>query len=381
MTLSYRDWNEYADMLADSFAARGLGSGDVVAVRCRNRIEWAVIAIACAKIDARLLTLDTDMTARALRDRIIASDISAIIIGDVAPIRFAPALEGLQLRLRASMDGAFPGFYNFWDLFPPVAQPRFGRAQPSLLAWTAGAAGAPLPVGLPPRRSAAASISRPPVPETGASLITVPLHRVWGPVQFWAALSAGRAIALMRHFDAAVALEDIRRHRITHWSSLPETFLELRRLGTTAVREADTSSLQELIIGGAPGPWTLKSWLSDVFGPIVSEAYGATETGLIATMPVIRHRDKPGSCGRPIRGVSVEIRDAAGQRVPAGELGEIWARTPRTIECDLPIASPRVRRDADGYIATGDAGRMDDDGFIYITGKSAVVEQEVRHAG
>ncbi len=249
--LTYREWNEYADLLADAFAARELGSGDVIAVRCRNRIEWAVIALACAKIDARLLTLDPDLAPRALRERIIASGASAVIVGDAAPVRIAPALEGLSLRLRATMDGAFPGFFNFWDLFPPVAQPRFGRTQPSLLAWTAGSAGNALPVGLPPRRAAPASISRPPVPETGVSLITVPLHRVWGPVQFWAALVSGRAVALMRTFDPASALDTIRHRRITHWSALPETFSALQQLGADAIRAADTSSLQELEIGAA----------------------------------------------------------------------------------------------------------------------------------
>ncbi|MFT3725701.1 MAG: AMP-binding protein [Hyphomonadaceae bacterium] len=379
--LTYRDWNEYADMLADAFAGRGLHAGEVVAVRCRNRIEWAVIALACAKIDARLLTLDSELTTSALRERIITSGASAVIVGDMAPVRIAPALDGMPLKLRATMDGAYPGFYNFWDLFPPVAQPRFGRAQPSLLAWTAGKTGRPLPVGVPPRRAAPASMSRPPVPETGVSLMTVPMHKVWGPVQFWNALVAGRAVALMRSFDPAAALKIIAHRHVTHWSALPETFLELRRLGTTRVRTADTSSLQEVIIGGAPGPWTLKAWLRDVFGSIVSEAYGSTETGLIATMPIDMQVARPGSCGRPIRGVSVEIRDARGQRLPPDSVGEIWARSPRSLECDLPLASQRTRRDEDGFVATGDEGRIDTDGFIYITGKSDLSGSAMRHAG
>jgi fatty-acyl-CoA synthase len=380
--LTYRDWNEYADMLADAFAGRGLREGDVLAVRCRNRIEWAVIALACAKIDARLLTLDPDLTTSGLRERIIASGASAVIVGDMAPVRIAPALDGMLLKLRATMDGAYPGFYNFWDLFPPVAQPRFGRAQPSLIAWTAGKTGRPLPVGVPPRRAAPASMSRPPVPETGVSLMTVPMHKVWGPVQFWNALVAGRAVALMRSFDPVATLKIIARRRVTHWSALPETFLELRRLGTTRVRAADTSSLQEVTIGGAPGPWTLKAWLADVFGSIVSEAYGATETGLIATMPIDMQVTRPGSCGRPIRGVSVDVRDAQGHSLPPGAIGEIWARTPRSLECDLSFTSPRTRRDNDGYIATGDAGRVDADGFIYLLGRSSTQPQaDIRQAG
>jgi len=380
--LTYHEWNEYADMLAEALAGRGLGLNDVVAVRCRNRIEWAVIAMACSKIGARLLTLDAQLTPRTLRERLIESHAGAFIVGDVEPARIAPALEGLPLRLRATMDHASPGFFNFWDLFPPIARPRFGAAQPSLLAWTSGATGRALPIGLPPRRAAPASISRSPAPETGTSLITVPMHRVWGPVQFWAALIAGRSIALSHSHDASGALDMISRRQITHWSAMPETFDELRKLGAEAVRQAHTSSLRELVIGGAPAATDLKEWLAGLFGPILSEAYGSTETGLISTIQVAHQTDKPGSCGRPIRGVSVEIRDSSGRRLPAGAAGEIWARTPQTIECDLPLFARLVRRDEDGFIATGDVGRVDDDGFIYITGRATGRSPaDMRHAG
>jgi len=368
MALSYREWNEYADMLADAFAGRGLGMDDVVAVRCRNRIEWAVIALACAKIDARLLTLDPDLPNAAIRQRLIAGRADAIVVGDVAPVRIAPALDGLTFRLRTSMDAAYPGFYNFWDLFPPVAQPRFGRVQPSLLAFTPGVGDGI--VALPRRRAAPASISRPAVPESGVSLITVPMHRTWGCTQFWQALTAGRAIAFMRAFNAAEALETIRARGVSHWCALPETFLELKRHTGDDVGKADLSTLKEVVVGGAHAPWALKTWLAEQFGPIVSEAYGSTQAGVISTLPAECFVAKRGSCGRPIRGAAVEIRDAHGQRLPAGAVGEIWVRTPRTLECELAGEARQVRRDEQGFVATGDAGRVDHEGFLYLTGKA-----------
>lgn len=355
-------------MLADGFVSRGLGLDDVIAVRCRNRMEWAVIALACAKIEARLLTLDADLPANILRERLIASRAAAIIIGDTAPMRINHALEGLSFRLRASMDGVFPGFFNFWDLFPPVAQPRFGRTQPSMLAWTAGPEA--LAVALPRRRTAPAAVSRPPSPDDGVSLITVPLHRTWGSGQFWTALSAGRAIALMRSFNAADALSLIARRRVTHWCAYPETFAELHRFGADAIGAANTASLRDVVIGGAPVPMMLRAWLVDVFGPIVSEAYGSTETGVISSLPAANFVARRGSSGRPIRGAAVEIRDADGRALPAGAVGEVWARTQRTLECEIGGGARRYRRDADGFVATGDAGLIDTDGFLYLKGRS-----------
>lgn len=365
--LTYREWNEYADMLADAFVGRGIGADDVVAVRCRNRLEWAVIALACSKIDARLLTLDPKLAPRMLRERLIVSGAVAVIVGDIAPSRLSPALEGLPFKLRATMDTVSLGFYNFWDLFPPVAQPRFGRATPSLLAWTSGAAGRALQIGLPYRRSVPASKSRPPVAEHGNSLITIPLHRIWGPVQFWAALAAGRTISLLSTTDAVSTLAFIRKRRITHWSALPESFQQMRELGAEAVRKADTSSLRELEIGGAPATADLKAWVADLFAPILSEAYGSTEAGRISTISFAGKIERPGSCGRPADGVTVEVRDRAGRTLPAGAIGEIWARTPRTLENnEHALVAQRMLRDTDGFVATGDTGRLDEDGYIYL---------------
>jgi long-subunit acyl-CoA synthetase (AMP-forming) len=72
----------------------------------------------------------------------------------------------------------------------------------------------------------------------------------------------------------------------------------------------------------------------------------------------------------------VEIRDGEGCRLPPNATGEIWARTPRSLNCEV---GPNTRRDADGFVATADVGRLDDDGFLYITGRAAA--QETRAAG
>ncbi len=365
--LSYGEWNEYSDMLADALAGRGLGFDDVIAVRCRNRIEWAVIAVAGAKLDARLLTLGPDVSTRTLRERIIATAASAVIIGDEDPALVAPALEGIQFRLRATMDVAGPGFFNFFDLFPPAAPARFSRAQPAFVAWTTGETGSPRPVTLPRRLAAPASMSRPAMPEHGCSLLTVPLHRSWGAVQFWAALGAGRAAALVRRPEAGVCLETIDRLRVTHWSSYPAIVRQLAALPPAVIGSYDLSSMRDLTVGGAAVDWPLKARLVSIFGPIISEAYGAAETGPIAVMPPGPQSQKPGSCGRPLKGVMVQIRDGSGQHLPPNAVGEIWARTPRSLVCELPQGEGR--RDEEGFIAMADMGRIDEDGYLYITGR------------
>ena len=167
---------------------------------------------------------------------------------------------------------------------------------------------------------------------------------------------------------------------MTHWWALPETFAELHRLGDARVRAAGCSSLRDVVIGGAPVPWKLKAWLTEIFGTAVSEAYGSTETGLISVIPSTSFDARRGSCGRPIRGAAVEIRDADGRRLPPGAVGEVWARTQRTLECEIGGASGS-RRDADGFVATGDAGSVDSDGFIYLTGRAFDLPPQRSQAG
>lgn len=366
-------------MLADALTQRGLGADDVIAVRCANRIEWAVIAIAAAKIDASLVTLDPDLEPPALRERIILSDASAVIVGDCDPTRVAPALVGLPFRLRATIDVAAPGFFDFFDLFPATAPRRFSRARPALISWTQGETRRAMPIMLPRRIVTPVGIPRD-VTGAGCSLLTVPLHRVWGPVQFWAALEEGRSVAFMRRFRPRLALHTIEHRGVTHWSALPAALHQIGALPTPIVRNNDLSSMRELVVGGASVDWPLKLRLADLFGPIVSEVYGSTETGLISVMPPQNPHYKPGSCGRPLEDVAVEIRDAEGRRLPPNATGEIWARTPRALACELP--GTYLRKDAKGFIATADLGRLDEDGFLFVTGRtSAHAPLEVRRAG
>lgn len=370
-SLTWRDWNEHADLLADAFVGRDLGAGDVIAVRCRNRLEWLVIASAAAKIDAAILALDPDMPASLVRSALIAGGASALICDDERPAEVAPAVMGLSLRLCASLDVAAPGFFDFWELFGPAARPRFACAMPSLIGLTAGVSGPPAGVALRGRRTAPASLTRAPVADNGAQLITLSLHRTWAHGQLWNALALGRRIVLTRHFAPASVLDTLVSQGITHWHATPAAFASLSTLPVDAFSSADVSTLEDLVIGGAPATPELKAWITATFGPILTEVYGSTETGPITVMPAEDHEQRPGSCGRPGRGVRVEIRDSDGRPLPPNAVGQVWARTQRSLECDLLPAPVACRlRDDDGFIATSDAGRIDEDGFLFILGRA-----------
>ena len=98
--------------------------------------------------------------------------------------------------------------------------------------------------------------------------------------------------------------------------------------------------------------------------------YGQTEaTARLAWLPPERLDDKPGSAGRAIDGVRIEVRDDAGQALPLGSVGEIWAQGANVMAGYWrdPAASAVVLRD--GWLRTGDMGRMDEEGFLFLSGR------------
>jgi long-chain acyl-CoA synthetase len=113
----------------------------------------------------------------------------------------------------------------------------------------------------------------------------------------------------------------------------------------------------------------LRDWAEGYFGPCLYEGYGAAEVGMVTYMRPVWRAAKPGSCGRPRRHVSVRIVGPDGE-APPGVEGEIYVRTPVTIRNYVnaePLGTDMVS--ADGHFRTGDYGKLDEDGFLYITGR------------
>lgn len=370
-TLSYGEWNAYADQLAETLADRGVGAGDVVALRASTRLEWAVTASAVAKLDATLACVPLQAKGRALRRILIETEACAFICDDHAPDTLAAALQGLRLKLRASIDQPAAGFFDFWDLFPAVAPPRFARSQPPAISFREAGRGAMRSVLIPRRRVAPASKSQTPAPEDGVTLITLPLSHSWAAFQLWTALEAGKRIALAPSGEPFDMLAAIERCRVTDWRSFAADFQRLLSLDPASLASFDLSSLRSVIIGGGEATPALSREMLAVFGPILAATYGMPETGLIARLTGEAWLEKPGSCGRVSTGVVVEIRDDERQPLPANAVGEIWARTPASIERALGGDGDLAAvRDEDDFIRTGDFGRLDEEGFLYLVRRS-----------
>ncbi len=370
--LTYGEWNTAANQLAAGFRKRGLETKDILAVRTRNRAEWAIVASAAGKIGARLLIQNWRLTPAETRYMLENAGADAFICDDADLASLGAALEGLPLKLVVAIDSEADGFESYPALFESDAPLAFARANPPLVVYTSGTTGFPKGVEMPkPNPPLASEKETPADVGDGIGLVNMPVHHGSGPNQIWNHLAAGRRIVLMRRFDAEETLRLIESHRITHWSGVPTMYKRMAGLPEGTLQRYDISSLKAITIGAAPCPWPLKSWIMDTFGEILSEGYGSTETGMITNMPADKQRLKPGSSGTPFPNVEIEIRDAAGHRLPPDEEGDIWVRSPLTIEAY--VNSPKLgadERDERGFFKVGDVGRLDADGFLFLTDRA-----------
>ncbi|MEN3351008.1 MAG: long-chain acyl-CoA synthetase [Bradyrhizobium sp.] len=381
--LTWSQLNDAANRVAHGLAARGVVAGDIVVLRTQIRIEWPILGEALGKLRCSLLGLNWRLTPSETQYVLSNSGATVVVCDDDDPSALTPAFDGLPIKLAVSIGSAAPGFVAFSDLLDaPAAPPLASTGRPPLILYTSGTTGLPKGVVSVVQPGVAMDArtceylsdvaqSRRGQPG-GVSLLTLPLHHGAGPAQVWGAVQHGNPTVLMRRFDPEGALRLIAQHRVTNWTGVPTMYKRLAALPKAVLDAYDVSSIRALSVGAAPVPYELKRWIIGYFGNgVLGEGYGATEVGMISFLPPEMQERKPGSSGRPHRHVEISIRDAEGRELPRNQSGEIWIRTPVTIRSYLngkPLGADT--RDADGFFRVGDVGRLDDDGYLFITDRA-----------
>jgi long-chain acyl-CoA synthetase len=203
------------------------------------------------------------------------------------------------------------------------------------------------------------------VPGVNRALISLPLSHAYGLLVTLTGLhSSEEGIAvLLRWFDPDAFLSLIAEHRIQLSSVVPSM---LQILLGKPLEEYDLSSLSYLTSGGAPLPAEVAAeFIRRVPGVSIRQGYGLTETSaLISSNPI--GRERPGSVGLPVPGTEVEIHNEQGHALPAGEVGEICARSPSVMSGYW--RSPEATEEAleEGWLHTGDVGYQDEQGYLFI---------------
>lgn len=210
--------------------------------------------------------------------------------------------------------------------------------------------------------------------EQGLTLVSpAPLYHA-APFSFGLGAQAmGGTLVVNERFDAARTLEALVEHRATHLLLVPTMLRRLLRLPEEVKAAADLSALRAAITGAAPCPPELKREIRDWWGPVLHEYYGASEGYGQTHMSPDEMADRPASVGRPLRGV-IRITADDGEELPVGEVGRVWFDGAGvTVEyAGDPERSAEARHPGrEGWATIGDRGYVDDEGYLYLTGRES----------
>ncbi len=199
-------------------------------------------------------------------------------------------------------------------------------------------------------------------------LNVIPLFHAFGLTGgLLAPIQLGASVLYIARFSPVAMLNAIRDHQSSIVFGVPAMLAAVLHLKNASAE--DFKSIFALITGGDALPSNLREGFKTRFGVPLLEGYGLTETSPVVALNT-PHSQRPGSVGKMVPGAQAKIVDDNGKEVAAGDEGEIWVRGPMIMQgyFNLPAESAKALT-ADGFFKTGDLGRFDADGFLYITGR------------
>jgi long-chain acyl-CoA synthetase len=393
---SFAEAHRIVNALAQRLCTYGVLPGDRVAIAMRNYPEWALAFWAIIAVGGVAVPLNAWWTGPELAFGLSDSGSVALFADEERAERVAPLLADTAVRnvVLARTERYMPNAETFADALDDLdigtlPDITVDPDDDATIMYTSGTTGKPkgavathrnfmaflmnlmyrqsTAAAAPPAADFPAADSPPPLPP--ATLLTFPLFHVGGLQSALLVYTAiGGKIVLMYKWDAAHAVDLIEREDVTAVAGVPTTMFQLLEVAQAQGRELP--SLASVASGATLVPPELvrriDTQLASRAAP--TNGYGLTETSGAAIANAGKsYVDRPDSVGTVIAPViEVKIVGADGTDLPAGEVGEIWLKGPTVVRgyFNNPEATAAAFRD--GWFATGDLGRLDDEGYLYV---------------
>jgi acyl-CoA synthetase (AMP-forming)/AMP-acid ligase II len=369
--LTWSEIDDRATRLAHGLKDLGVGSGESVALLCRNHRYFLDASTALSKLGADILYLNTAFSAPQLGEVCEREKPVAIIYDD----EFTEMVDksGIDLnRVIAWHDGDSAAEEPLVeDLIEkgatdPHPVPK-EATRPVIL--TSGTTGTPkgAPRGESGLDGAVALLSKMPLKTGGTCLIAAPLFHTWGWAHLNLAMLLGSTMVLRRKFDPADCLETVEKYQCDSLIVIPVMMQRILKLPEEE-RSGDYSSLKVVAASGSALPGDLATNWMDTFGDNLYNTYGSTEVAWATIAQPKDMREAEGTAGKAPYNTEVRIYDEDGNRVKDGESGRIFVGN--TMLFGGYTGDEGETKDMiDGLMSSGDIGRLDEKGRLFIEGR------------
>jgi acyl-CoA synthetase (AMP-forming)/AMP-acid ligase II len=372
-SLTWREIQERADALAVGLAALAEGTPSSVAILCRNHRGFVDAFLAAGRLGVPGLLLNTGFSGPQLAD-VLEREGATLIVYDEefaglvadARSRIPGLTEVLSWVDDATVTREQPTTDQLIDRHrghqPPVRRP--GRVVLLTSGTTGTPKGATRSGGGP--EELAAMLER--IPWHGGETVVVaaPTFHAWGFGQLVIGATMACTIVLRRRFDPEATLALADEHRATGIALVPVMLERIMELPAEVLDRYSLDSVRFVSASGSRMRGEAVIGFMDRFGDKVYNSYNATEAGQISVASPADLRHASDTAGRPVTGTTVRLVDDDGRDVPVGEVGRIVVRG--ASEFDGYTAGD-TKASLDGFMVSGDVGRMDADGRLYVVGR------------
>ncbi|MGO8904572.1 MAG: acyl-CoA synthetase [Solirubrobacteraceae bacterium] len=375
-TLTFAEVDRRTSALANELRRAGISEQDDVAIMCRNHRGFIEATVACGKLGAGVLYLNTAFAGPQIADVLEREDPVALVYDEefTALVR-----EGAAGRMgfvawsdqsgRGDAEGSpdprieeliFQG--DDAELSPPNDRGR-------VVILTSGTTGMPKGAPRKPPESmapAAALFSKIPLKAFETTVIAAPMFHSWGLAHFNLALPLGSTLVLHRRFDPEQTLRAVAQHRASTLVVVPVMLQRIMDLGEETIARYDVRGLRVIALSGSALPGDLATRAMDAFGEVVYNLYGSTEVAWATIATPEDLRAAPGTAGKPPLGTIVKLLDDEGREVRPGDAGRIFVANEMTFEGYTDGANKEI---VEGLMSTGDVGRFDEQGRLFVDGR------------